>query len=357
LKVAELGLQVMYQFSKTLCAATIGLGLAAALSNVAQAACDPAKTLGVARTITIDATGGKLYGGLQYKTEDLLKDNEVILTFDDGPLRRHTRKVLSALKSHCTKASFFMVGRMAVSDPAMVREVESDGHTIAHHTWSHKNLHSYRPRTAGGEIELGISAIRIAAGKPISPFFRFPYLADSSSMIAYGKSRNLAMFSIDIDSYDYKTRSSDKVHANIMRQLRARKKGIMLFHDIQPSTANAMQGLLDNMQREGYKIVHIVAKAPVATLTSFDEQAQSLHDKKRTIATANAAPAGDYENARGSIARPSTKAAQASTPTKVASDNPVLRPAQPINPFSNGQPAPPQATQPAKDWRRAIWGN
>ena len=63
---------------------------------------------------------GKLYGGLQYKADDLLKDGEVILTFDDGPLRRYTRRVLKALASHCTKGTFFMVGRMAVADPAMV---------------------------------------------------------------------------------------------------------------------------------------------------------------------------------------------------------------------------------------------
>ena len=177
-----------------------------AVAGAAEAACG-SQTLGVSRTITIDTAGGKLYGGLQYDPSNLLRDGEVILTFDDGPLRRYTRKVLKALASHCTKATFFMVGRMAVADPAMVREVANSGHTIANHTWSHKNLQKRSARRAGGEIELGISAVRIAAKAPISPFFRFPYLADPNAMIAYGKSRNLAIFSIDIDSYDYKTKS------------------------------------------------------------------------------------------------------------------------------------------------------
>ena len=90
-------------------------------------------------------------------------------------------------------------------------------------------------------------------------------------VMAYGKSRNLAIYSIDIDSYDYKTKSPDRVHSNIMGQLRSRGKGIMLFHDIQFSTAAAIQRVLDTLQRDGYKIVHIVAKSPVKTLPGFDE--------------------------------------------------------------------------------------
>jgi peptidoglycan/xylan/chitin deacetylase (PgdA/CDA1 family) len=338
------------------------LGIAT-FTNSAQAACD-ADTLGVSRTITIDTTGGKLYGGLQYDVSKLLKDREVILTFDDGPLRRHTRKVLKALKSHCTKATFFMVGRMAVSDPAMVREVEQSGHTIANHTWSHKNLFRRSARSAGGEIELGISAVRIAAGKPISPFFRFPYLADPQSMIAYTKSRNLAIFSIDIDSNDYKTKSAERVYSTIMGQLRSRGKGIMLFHDIQQSTANAMQRLLDTMQREKFKIVHVVAKAPVATLPVFDTQAQDLHDKRRTVATAKSIEGGAYETATGVVkrrklvARPSKD--RPNTPKVAANTTTPATRVQQFSPTSNPFSAPQstgRSNQPVVDWRAKVFGN
>ena len=246
--------------------------------------------LGVSRTITLDTTGGKLYGGLQYgkSGESLLQEGEVILTFDDGPLRRHTRRVLKALDDHCTKGTFFMVGRMAVADPAMVREVEAAGHTIATHTWSHLDLAKRGSRRAGGEIELGISAIQQAATKPISTFFRFPYLAHSKSMISYLKARDLGVFSIDIDSADFRTRRPERVYGKVMRELRQRRKGILLFHDIQPSTASAMKRLLDDMHRSNFKVVHIVSKQPVTTETEYDEKAAALHAKKRTIASAPA---------------------------------------------------------------------
>ncbi|MGI9426554.1 MAG: polysaccharide deacetylase family protein [Hyphomicrobiaceae bacterium] len=237
--------------------------------------------LGVGRTVTIDTEGDPLHGGLQYKTASLLRDGEVVLTFDDGPLRSKTRRVLAALKDHCTKGTFFMVGRMAVADPSMVREVASAGHTIASHTWSHKNLKHRSARRAMGEIELGISAIQHALGKPVAPFFRFPYLSDTNAMIAYNKNRKIAMFSIDIDSYDYRTRSADRVHRTIMRQLASRKKGIILFHDIQVSTARAMQRILDSLKAKKFKVVHIKAKTTIPTVSIYDAQAAELHAKRR----------------------------------------------------------------------------
>ena len=75
--------------SKTLITTLTGSVLAlAAMTSVLQAACASHKSLGVSRTITVDARGGKLFGGLQYRANgDLLRDREVILTFDDGPAR------------------------------------------------------------------------------------------------------------------------------------------------------------------------------------------------------------------------------------------------------------------------------
>ena len=52
--------------------------------------------------------------------------------------------------------------------------------------------------------------------------------------------RNIAIFSIDVDSKDYRTRDPESVHRKVMADLARPKKGIILFHDIQPSTARAL---------------------------------------------------------------------------------------------------------------------
>lgn len=250
--------------------------------------CQPrAGALGVSRVVEVDATSGPRFGNQQYKDIHFLQDGEVVLTFDDGPLRHNTQAVLDALSAHCTKATFFMVGRMAVSDPEMVREVARRGHTIATHTWSHRNLRSLPPAQAREEIELGLSAVQAALGRPVSPFFRFPYLSDPSSAQALLQQRHMGIFSIDVDAYDYRTHDPATVHRNIMRQLLERKKGILLFHDIQPSTARALKGLLDELASRGFRVVHLVPTSAVVTVAEFDARAEQAMGSRRLARAAN----------------------------------------------------------------------
>ncbi|MEO1544624.1 MAG: polysaccharide deacetylase family protein, partial [Pseudomonadota bacterium] len=240
--------------------------------------------LGVERVVEIDTTNGPRFGNMQYKDIDFLKPGEVVLTFDDGPLRRYTLNVLNALERHCTKATFFMVGRMAVTDPALVKEIDRRGHTVATHTWSHKNLGRLSASSAEREIELGVSAISAALGKPVAPFFRFPYLSDPKRMQAHLRERDIGNFSIDIDAVDFRTRSGSVIVERIMRGLKRQGKGILLFHDIQKSTARGIGKLLDRLKRGGYKVVHIVPKSSVTTLSKYDESGMKILMKRKAKA-------------------------------------------------------------------------
>ena len=229
--------------------------------------------LGISRVVEIDTTGGPVFGG-SHKGNNFLKAGEVILTFDDGPMRAYTRPVLKALAAHCTKATFFMVGRMAAADPAMVKEVAAAGHTIGSHTWSHQNLTPLGLMKGRHEFELGMSAVSKAAGAPVAPFFRFPFLGDSRLVREHAKTRNVASFFIDIDSKDFRTRDAKTVHRRVMSELAQQGKGIILMHDIQPSTARAIDGLLAALRDEGYNVVHMVPKQSFETIAEFDGSAE-----------------------------------------------------------------------------------
>jgi peptidoglycan/xylan/chitin deacetylase (PgdA/CDA1 family) len=272
-------------------------GLAAVHSHAAEvqpAGAQPAvdacasddKLLGVSRIVEIDTQGGPMFGA-GHTANDFLQDHEVVLSFDDGPLRPYTRAVLKALSDECTKATFFMVGRMAASDPAMVKEIAAQGHTIGSHTWSHKNLKPLGLVRGRQELEMGASAVTKAKGSPIAPFFRFPYLSESRSVIGYAQSRNIGLFSIDIDSKDYTTRNPADVHRRVMNGLAQNKKGIILFHDIQRSTAGAIKGLLAELHQKGYKVVHMVPKNSMDTISAYDGAAGKELTDKSDAAAAN----------------------------------------------------------------------
>lgn len=237
--------------------------------------------IGLSRIVEIDTTGGPRLGHSQYKDLDFLQDGEIVLTFDDGPIRRYTKPILDTLDAHCTRATFFSVGRMAVADPETLKETASRGHTIASHTWSHPKFTKLTDAKAKYEIELGNSAVTHALGQPIASFFRFPYLRDTKFAMAYLRSRNFSTFSIEVDSQDFRTHNPGQVLRNVMSQLKVVKKGIILFHDIQPSTAGALSSLLDNLKTAGFRVVHLISKYPSTTLPEYDAIAEKEIERHR----------------------------------------------------------------------------
>lgn len=245
----------------------------------------PTDALGVSRVVEIDTSGGPRFGQQYHKDEpQFLEPGEVVLTFDDGPMRRYTLPILDALDEQCVKATFFSVGRMAVADPITLQEVARRGHSIGVHTWSHKNLATLSATAMKREFELGLSAVSAAAGTPIAPFFRFPYLGHNKSSTAYIESRGVGIFGIHVDSKDFRTKNPGVVLRNVMGQLDKTKKGIILFHDIQPSTAGALASLLQELKEHGYRVVHMVPKTAATTLPEYDAMASKMLAAKAVAA-------------------------------------------------------------------------
>ena len=252
---------------------------------MAVAACINPDALGLSRVIEIDTTGGPAFGTEHFKQYDFLRDKEVALTFDDGPWPGNTPMVLKALQDNCTKATFFEIGEHATWRPDLAKQLAAAGMTIGSHTWSHKDLaknpYAKDVEQAKQEIEMGVSAVHMAVGGPTAPFFRFPDLQQPRDLMPYLGTRNVAIFSTDIDSFDFKLRKPEDVVKSVMTKLTKNGKGILLMHDFQHATAEAMPELLRQLKAGGYKIVHMVPKAPVTTLPEYDDMVRA-RDKYST---------------------------------------------------------------------------
>jgi len=242
--------------------------------------------LGVARVVVIDTTGGPGFGFEHFKQLDFLTDKEVVLTFDDGPWPGNTPAVLKALADECTKAVFFPIGKHATYHPEILRQVAAAGHTVGAHTWSHANLNSKKmtEQIARDEIEKGYSAVKMALGAAPSPFFRFPELQHGPAAMTYLASRNIAMFSCDLDSFDFRAKNPEQIVNTVMTKLDKQGKGIVLMHDFQKHTAEALPTLLRRLKAGGYKVVQMKAKTPLQTLPEYDEAL--LKDMKVPVSSA-----------------------------------------------------------------------
>ena len=236
-----------------------------------QPACGNPDALGVSRVVEIDTTGGPGFGFEQFKAYDFLRDREVVLTFDDGPWPGNTQAVLKALADQCTKAVFFPIGKHAMWHPEILKQVAAAGHAVGSHTWSHADLSKLTVEQAKEEFEKGASAVRAALGTSETSFFRFPGLRNPPEMLTYLGTRNIGIFSTDMDSFDFKIRKPEQVVASVMTKLKKRGKGIVLLHDFQHPTSLALPELLAQLKAEGYKIVHVRSKDSLTTLPEYDE--------------------------------------------------------------------------------------
>ncbi len=235
-------------------------------ASPADCAYDPARTH-LSRVLAANSTNGPVYGQMVHAADKsqvrtlALRDHEIVLTFDDGPLAATTNVILDTLDRHCVKATFFPIGGMALLGSKTLREIVKRGHTVGSHTWSHPLSLRWMPfERIKAEIEGGFAAVGQAAGVPIAPFFRFPGLGDSPEAIAYLAKRNISIWSVDVVAGDAERGATPaRIARNTISRLERLGKGIVLFHDIKHTTAEALDGILTTLENSGYKVVHVVS--------------------------------------------------------------------------------------------------
>ncbi|KKB10270.1 hypothetical protein VE26_04630 [Devosia chinhatensis] len=191
----------------------------------------------------------------------MLRPGEVILTFDDGPREGKTSAILDTLDKHGVKATFLMLGSAAKANPQLARSVADRGHTIGSHTYNHVDLTTLTRQQAMDEIvrgEIAVSDALAGAGQGLSPFFRFPYLSQTSYLRTSLSQSDMVVLDVDIDSKDYYKDPAWVVAERTLAQLEQRGSGIILFHDIHQRTVDLLPAFLDELAAGGYKVVRLV---------------------------------------------------------------------------------------------------
>lgn len=253
----------------------VGSGLGSPGAAAAECPGHP-NALGTSRVLVVDPQEHPRIGAMQYKETLPLRDHEVVLTFDDGPVPKYSNQVLQILADECVKATFFTIGRQAKADPEGVRKLAAAGHTVGTHSQNHPlsfnrmTLDRVKP-----EVDQGIASTAAALSDPsaLSPFFRVPGLLRGEAVENYAGTLGLQMWSADFLADDWRSISGTKVYELAIKRLEARGKGILLLHDIHARTVDALPKILTELKAKGYRIVHVVAATPdrPATPTEPDD--------------------------------------------------------------------------------------
>lgn len=177
------------------------------------------------------------------------------LTFDDGPNPSLTPRLLDILKEHGVKATFFVVGRQVAANPEIVERLAAEGHEIGNHSWDHSSLENMRLESVRDQLVRTNNIIRAVAGHaPV--LMRPPYGRTNSALNRWIRSDlEMAVVMWSVDPLDWRHKDPVRVRREILSK--ARPGAIVLAHDSQPATVEAMPEVLAGLLRDGFTFVTV----------------------------------------------------------------------------------------------------
>ena len=178
----------------------------------------------------------------------------VALTFDDGPHKTNTERVLNSLKEFDVKATFFMLGNQVDYYPSLVQRVAKEGHEIGNHSNTHPDLSKVDANRVQKEFETTNQRIYDVIGR-YPTVFRPPYGSYNNNIITQATNLNLPIIMWSVDSLDWKTKNATSISHEILST--TTNGSIILMHDIHDATADALPSVLKNLKEQGYSFVTV----------------------------------------------------------------------------------------------------
>ena len=176
---------------------------------------------------------------------------KVALTFDDGPSRQYTPKLLEGLRERGILATFFLTGKNIEGNEELVSMIQEEGHLIGNHTYSHVCLNQISDRQAKEEIEKTSNKIYEITGE--YPVFIRPPFGEWKKELEL----SVPMFPVfwDVDTLDWKSKNVSQVLRIVDRQVH--EDSIILMHDGYETSVEAAFEIIDRLSAEGYEFVTV----------------------------------------------------------------------------------------------------
>ncbi|MBU1375269.1 MAG: glycosyltransferase [Alphaproteobacteria bacterium] len=249
------------------------------------------------RTLQIDAASGLVTA----ETYDVMPTSYVIqrygarpglvaLTFDDGPDRRWTPKILDILKAKHAPATFFVIGKNMSENPDLVAREVDEGHNVGNHTWTHPNI---------GEVPVAETSVELSATQRLFEtitgrsmrLFRPPYFGDAEpstpqevAPLLDGQAQGYVTVGLRIDPDDWKKPEPQHIIDTTISRLAdtVRPGQIVLLHDSggdRSRTVQALPALIDAIRAHGYRLVtvgELAGMTPAQAMPAADRSSLEL---------------------------------------------------------------------------------
>lgn len=180
-----------------------------------------------------------------------IRSKAVALSFDDGPSTVNTPKVLALLKQYQAHATFFVVGSRVKEGAEILKQEVAQGCEIGNHTWDHANLAKLSMEKVNMQYDKTADLVKKMVGYDIT-LLRPPYGAISEKM---RKKLKHPMVLWNTDTLDWKSKNTKAIMKEIKKNVK--DGGIILMHDIHPTTVEALKKVLPWLVKNDYDILTV----------------------------------------------------------------------------------------------------
>jgi chitooligosaccharide deacetylase len=194
-----------------------------------------------------------------------IPSDDVWLTFDDGPSRGLTIPFLDMLRQFRCVATFFVIGMAVLRRKHLTRRIVLEGHEVANHTMTHRDLTDLSASEVRSEIADANDVIASITGQ-VPRYFRPPYGKYNDRILQTAAELGLATVLWSVHADDWSWPGAAHIVDTTIRE--AQGGSIILFHDgcghlpinaavprkTREQNLEAMPQVLDGLQKRGFRM-------------------------------------------------------------------------------------------------------
>ena len=182
------------------------------------------------------------------------EEKRVALSFDAAWGNEDTQTLIDILSAHGVRATFFLVGQWVEKYPESVQALAAAGEEVMNHSETHPHLNSLTTDEVQQEVNACSDRVEALTGTRPT-LFRCPYGEYDDHVIEAIRALGVTPIQWDVDSLDWKGISAEEITSRVLSKVQP--GSIVLFHNAAEHTPEALPGIIESLQADGYTIVPI----------------------------------------------------------------------------------------------------
>nr|WP_230505291.1 delta-lactam-biosynthetic de-N-acetylase [Sutcliffiella rhizosphaerae] len=179
---------------------------------------------------------------------------EIYLTFDNGYENGYTSQVLDVLKRKKVPAAFFVTGYYLKDQPKLVKRMVKEGHIVGNHSWHHPDMTKVNDVRFKKELDMVKEEFQKITGIETMTYLRPPRGTFSDRSLALASEMGYQHVFWSLAYVDWQTDQQKGwryAYDNIMKQIHP--GAVLLLHSVSKDNADAMERVIDDLQKQGYE--------------------------------------------------------------------------------------------------------